>query len=73
MVLADYTVMTNDAGEEYIAVSKKELEQIRKHYHEIGHKYRVNEGKTGDPRAMYYLGKRDVVIDILKLFEPLEP
>ena len=61
MVLQDYKI-----DGDYIKVSKAELEQLRDHYDAEAN--RRGRGKIG----WFYLGKRDVLIDMLKMFEPLE-
>ena len=63
MVLQDYKI-----DGEYICISKKELKELRGHYHQLTVQYY----KEGDSwRSTFYAGKRDVYIDILKMFEPL--
>jgi hypothetical protein len=42
---------------------KEDLERKAEHYWDLSTKYRATF------RRLYYLGKRDVVIDILKQFE----
>ena len=60
MVLQDYKI-----DGEYICISKKELEEWREHY--------TNEAETRGRGKIgwFYLGKREAIIDILKMFEPL--
>ena len=60
MVLQDYKI-----DGEYICISKKELEEWIDHYN--------NEAETRGRGKIgwFYLGKREVIIDILKMFEPL--
>lgn len=61
MVLQNYEVDGDN-----IIITKDELEKWRDHYqNEADTKGR---GKIG----WFYLGKREVLIDILKMFEPLE-
>ena len=61
MVLQNYEVDGDN-----IIINKDELEKWRDHYqNEANTKGR---GKIG----WFYLGKREVIIDILKMFEPLE-
>ena len=48
-----------------ITISKAELEKWRDHYHNEA--LEEGKGKIG----WLYLGKREVMIDILKHFEPL--
>ena len=61
MVLKDYKIEGD-----YIRISNKELEKWRDHYQEEANTR--GRGKIG----WFYLGKREVLIDILKMFEPLE-
>ena len=63
MVLQDYKV-----DGEYICISKKELEECRDHYHKLAQHHKENRDSFRQP---FYLGKRDVCIDILKMFEQL--
>ena len=60
MVLQDYKI-----DGEYICISKKELEEWRDHYGQ------VEELQSNSHLIWFYTGKRDVCIDILKMFEPL--
>ena len=60
MVLQDYKIDGDS-----ITISKAELEKWRNHYHNVALEEDTNEIKW------FYLGKRDVMIDILKHFEPL--
>ena len=61
MVLQDYKIEGD-----YIKVSKAELEKWRDHYDAVASE--KGKGKIG----WFYLGKRETLIDILKMFEPLE-
>ena len=63
MILQDYKI-----DGEYIKVSKKELEELSRHYYSLVLQY----NNEYDPfyRA-FYAGKESVVLDILKMFEPL--
>lgn len=61
MLLKDYKIEGD-----YIRISKKELEEFAEHYHKEA--TTRGKGKIG----WFYLGKREVCIDILKMFEPLE-
>lgn len=70
MTLNNYKI--TEEPEEGIWISYKELDKIMAYFDEVGRKYRVNEGKLGDPKAMYYFGKRDFCIDLLKHFDQLE-
>lgn len=60
MVLHDYKIDGDS-----ITISKAELEKWRDHYHNEA--LEEGKGKIG----WFYLGKREVMIDILKHFEPL--
>lgn len=64
MVLQDYKI-----DGEYICISKKELEECRDYYHKLAQHHKENRDSF---RQAFYLGKRDVCIDILKMFEQLE-
>lgn len=61
MVLRDYKI-----DGDYIKISKAELEEFAEHYYNVASE--KGKGKIG----WFYLGKREVLIDILKMFEPLE-
>lgn len=61
MVLQDYKIDGN-----YICISKEDLEKWRDHYQEVANTR--GRGKIG----WFYLGKREVIIDMLKMFEQLE-
>lgn len=58
-----------------ITLNKKELEEIRDHYCKVADKFKPKgkDGKSKNP-ILYgmYLGKADAIVDILKMFEPLE-
>lgn len=63
MVLQDYKI-----DGEYICISKKELEKMEEYYWEM----MLEEfGKEDNGMGEHYAGKRDMVLDILKMFEPL--
>lgn len=64
MVLQDYMIEGD-----YIKVSKKELEELSHHYFSLVALYNHDH----DPfyRA-FYAGKESAMLDILKMFEPLE-
>ena len=47
-----------------IWISKKALEELRQYY--------KRTANSATPYNMYYVGKADVLTDILKHFEPLE-
>lgn len=60
MVLHDYKIDGDS-----ITISKAELEKWRNNYHTMALEEDMNEIKW------FYLGKREVMIDILKHFESL--
>ena len=56
-----------------ITLNKKELEEIRDHYCKVADKFKPKKGdEKFDFKYPYYIGKADVVVDILKMFDPLE-
>lgn len=58
---------------ESITLNKKELEEIRDHYCKIADKFKPKKNdEKFDFEYPFYIGKADVVVDILKMFEPLE-
>jgi intein-encoded DNA endonuclease-like protein len=61
MTIQDYKI-----DGDYICIHKKELEEFAEHYHNEAMK--KGRGKIG----WFYLGKREVLIDMLKHFEMLE-
>lgn len=61
MVLENYEI----DGDNMI-ITKAELEKWRDHYYSVASE--KGKGKIG----WFYLGKHEVIIDILKMFEPLE-
>lgn len=61
MILKDYKI-----DGEYIRINKAELEEFAEHYYNVASE--KGRGKIG----WFYLGKGEVLIDILKMFEPLE-
>lgn len=48
-----------------IWISKKALEELRQYY--------KRAANNATPYNMYYVGMADILTDILKHFEPLEP
>ena len=64
MTLQDYKI-----DRDYIKVSKAELEHLRDHYGELARHHAKNRDSF---RQALYLGKRDVCVDMLKMFEQLE-
>lgn len=68
MVFEDYNIDGNK-----ITISKKELEEAKKHYEKIADKFKPKKkDKAVDPRYTLYLGKADMLHDILKMFEPID-
>ena len=57
--------ITDDA----ITIKKKVLEQWRDHYFNNALDMELSEQ---DKKQMFYLGKHEVIVDLLKMFEPLE-
>ena len=63
MLLQDYKI-----DGDYIRISKKELEGFRDHYQDVISQHKKNRDSF---RKAFYTGKRDVCIELLKMFEPL--
>lgn len=63
MILQDYKI-----DGDYIKVSKAELEQLRDHYGNVASNYVIKDMHMW----WYYMGKREICIEMLKMFEPLE-
>ena len=56
-----------------IIIPKKTLENLKQHFHNMEKKYEAEYKRDLDVfHCPYYIGKKDVFIDLLKLFEPLE-
>lgn len=55
-----------EINEDSITIKKEVLEQWRDHYLE------VSKSESREQLSLLYLGKHDVIVDILKMFEPLE-
>ena len=55
-----------EVNEDSITIKKEVLEQWRDHYLE------VSKSESREQLSLLYLGKHDVIVDILKMFEPLE-
>lgn len=68
----EYRVKEMD-GLQTITITKEALEKWRDHYDENAMEY-INNRKFGHfhGRYGYFLGKRDVLADLLKMFEELE-
>lgn len=61
MTLQDYKI-----DGDYLCISKAELEKWRDHYNAVASE--KGKGEIG----WFYVGKADVLVDMLKMFEPLE-
>ncbi len=57
--------ITNDA----ITIKKEVLEQLRDHYYNVALDMELSEQ---DEKQMFYLGKHEVIVNLLKMFESLE-
>lgn len=58
---------------ESITLNKKELEEIRDHYCKVADMFKPKKNdEKFDFKYPFYIGKADMVVDILKMFEPLE-
>lgn len=56
-----------------ITLKKKELERAAEHYFEMADKFKPKPGADRDDyRRWFYLGKADSLIDILKMFKPID-
>ena len=55
-----------EINEDSITIKKEVLQQWRDHYLE------VSKNESREQLSLLYLGKHDVIVDILKMFEPLE-
>lgn len=64
MVLQNYEIDGDN-----IIITKAELEEIRDHYWNLAQHHTKNRDAF---RQALYLGKHSIVLDILKMFEPLE-
>ena len=70
MTLNNYKI-TKDP-EEGIWISYKELVEIMAHFDEVAAQYSTESSTDGLCKSMYYLGKRDICIDLVKHFDQLE-
>ena len=57
--------ITDDA----ITIKKEVLEQLRDHYYNVAIDMELSEQ---DEKQMFYLGKHEVIVNLLKMFESLE-
>lgn len=55
-----------EINEDSITIKKEVLQQWRDHY------LKVSKSESREQLSLLYLGKHDVIVDILKMFEPLE-
>ena len=53
-----------------IWISKKALEECKQHYQKVADKCHIGKNNL---QKVFYMGKADVYVDILKHFEQLEP
>jgi len=53
-----------------ITISKKALEECKQHYCKVADKCHLGKNNL---QKVFYTGKADVYVDLLKHFEPLEP
>ena len=68
MVWQDYKIEGDS-----ITLTKQKIQEAKNHYCKVADKFKPKKNDTTlDPRYMLYIGKADVLIDILKMFEPLE-
>lgn len=72
MILNNYKI--TEEPEEGIWVSKKELELLYQHYGRVAdkHKRAWTNDSDGGFKFPFYLGKCELIIDILKHFDQLE-
>jgi hypothetical protein len=71
MVLQDYTISDDRSS---INILKSELQSIQEHYIRIADKFN-HQGDNIDASFalyMYYKGKSDVALDMLKMFETID-
>jgi len=67
MVLQSDEFKIQDDG---IWISKAALEECKKHYCKVADKCHLGKNNL---QKVFYMGKADVYVDLLKHFEPLEP
>ena len=67
MVWQDYTI-----DGEKITLTRQEIQEARDHYCKVADKFKPKKNGKTDIRYGLYLGKVDVLNDILKMFESLE-
>lgn len=65
--MQDYTI----EGEK-ITFTKEELKVSYEHFCKEADKFKPRKKKDFDFRYAYYLGKAEVLHDLLKLFEPID-
>lgn len=67
MILQDDEYKIQDDG---IWISKAALEECKQHYCKVADKCHLGKNSL---QKVFYTGKADVYVDLLKHFEPLEP
>jgi hypothetical protein len=67
MILEKDEYFIQDNG---IWISKKALEECKKHYQKVADKCHLGKNNL---QKVFYMGKLDVYVDLLKHFEMLEP
>lgn len=67
MVLAHYEIK-DDA----IIIPRDELQRWAEHYHQVWGEYLLKNRPEIPVQAYLYCGKTEVLLDLLKHFEPLE-
>ena len=68
MILEDYKVLDDDK----IILSKKELENWKAHYSNVALSIKDYEGVSPQFNKGFYLGKSEILCDIMKMFDDLE-
>ena len=68
MVWQDYKI-----DGEKITLTRQEIQEARDHYCKVADKFKPKKkDEHVDFRYAFYLGKADVLTDLLKMYEPLE-
>ena len=68
--MMDTYMDTQETAENVLQKNKKEvLEQLRDHYYNVALDMELSEQ---DEKQMFYLGKHEVIVNLLKMFESLE-
>ena len=58
-----------EINDDAITIKKEVLEQLRDHYYNVALDMELSEQ---DEKQMFYLGKHEVIVNLLKMFESLE-